>query len=62
MVLSFVYFHLTFPRRFHAIPEVSPKDRLDSPPNMQGPKVGDCFRLPAYVANVMKVFTIFLWL
>ena len=37
VVLNFVYFHLFF-QKIPCDPEVS--DRLDSPPNMQGPKVG----------------------
>ena len=31
---------LFFQKNFHAILKVSTKDRLGSPPNMQGPKVG----------------------
>ena len=38
MVLNFVYSCLVF-QKYHTILRFT-KDRLDSPPNMQGPKVG----------------------
>ena len=57
MVLSFVYFRLLF-QKIPCDPEVSPKTGWILHQICKVLKWG-LFRLPAYVANVMKVFAIF---
>ena len=57
MVLSFVYSCLVF-QKYLMIPEVSPKTGQILHQICKVLKWG-LFRLPAYVVNVTKVFTIF---
>ena len=57
MVLSFVYFHLLL-QKIPCDPEVSPKTGWILHQICKVLKWG-LFRLPAYVANVTKVFAIF---